>query len=589
VSKVSVAEAIVDILDREGVRYVFGIPGGPILGLCDALERHPRVKMVLTRHEQGAAYAAYAHARASGGIGVCMSTLGPGATNLLAGLPVAATESAPVFAITGQVQTSGIGRGAHQESSGWFRTPDQNMMFRAVCKNSSLCIDAEHVPDHVRHSIRLALAGRAGPTHLTIPSGLLERTINYVPLSPNRYRPIDAAPVDDAAAARIAQRIAKARMPVLLLGGRAVQPSCGVEAERLSDLGGIPLSCDLACKSVVDESHPLYLGCIGVLGHRSAEKYLKETADLIVAVGQTFDEISTLGWDPRFFDDRDLVQLDVYGDEIGKAFPVVDSAIGVLPALLSRISVHLKDMPLNGRSERLDVVKDMLKRNPPFAEREMQSEKVPPLPQRVVADLQSGIPENALILSDSSKWARWLGRHFKAARGQIMSAHDYEPMGWAVAGALGAKLAQPNRPVICISGDGAFLMSAMELSTARNYGIDVIWMVMNDSRLGIIYDLQKSLYRGQIAGTTFENPDLCRFAESLGIEGRLVAEPGALTATLREVTERGGSFLLDVRFDPDEIPAIRPRSLLITKGMGLPDPTPGRETTRLFLKLLKER
>ena len=231
-------------------------------------------------------------------------------------------------------------------------------------------------------------------------------------------------------------------------------------------------------------------------------------------------------------------------------------------------------------------VQSLLEAHPPFTAPEMSSAKVPLLPQRVVAELREGLPDNALILSDSSKWARWLGRYFRAARGQILSAHDYEPAGWSVAGALGAKLAHPARPVVCVCGDGAFLMSAMELSTAVNHGIHAIWIIMNDSRLGIIYDLQKSLYRGRIAGTTFSNPDLVGFAESLGISGRVISQPGELADALRIAVGAERSFLLDVRFDANEIPGVRPRSLLITKAMGLPDPTPGPENTRLLLKLL---
>jgi acetolactate synthase-1/2/3 large subunit len=585
----SAAAAAVDVLARESVRCVFGVPGGPVLGLCDELERHPTIDFILTKHEQGAAYAAFAYARVSGGIGVCLGTLGPGATNLLAGLPVAAIESVPLLAITGQVQTTGFGRGAHQETTGWFGTPDQQAMFRAVCKHSCTCTDPQRLPDFLRQSIRIALSGRPGPVHVIIPADLLHHDIKYEGLSPARYRLLDEAAADEGAAARIAGRIARARRPVLLLGGRSLRPDCGPAAEALSQAGAVPIATDLSCKSVVDERIDSYLGCIGVLGHKAAEQYIKSDADLVVAVGQTFDEISTLSWDPAFGAGRDLIQLDSGAEEIGKAFPVADGSAGHLPTLLTRILYHLERQPLADIAGRLDHVRTLRQKFPLFDAREMTSDNVPLLPQRVIADLRAGLPDDALILSDSSKWARWLGRYFAAARGQIVSAHDFEPMGWAVAGAIGAKLARPRRPVVCVSGDGAFLMSAMELSTAVNYDIDVIWIVLNDARLGIIYDLQKALYGGRVAGTTFRNPDLPAFAESLGMRGRTIADPGALSGALREAVAAGGAHLFDVRFDVDEIPAVRPRSLMITRHMGLPDPTPGRETTRALIKLLKER
>lgn len=587
-AKISAAEALADILDREGVRHIFGVPGGPILGLCDAIERHPRLQLILTKHEQAAAYAAFAQAQSTGRLGVCIATLGPGATNLLAGLPVAAVEGAPILAITGEVQLEAIGHGGHQESSGWFGTPNQTAMFAAVCKQSYLCVDANRLPHFARQAIRLAHAGRPGPVHLMIPSGLFHSKIAYAPLEPAQYRLRASAPVDDAAAARIAGRIAAARAPVLLLGARSARPSCGIAAEALSERALMPLATDLSCKSVVDERHQNYLGCLGVLGHRAAERFVKHSADLIVSVGQTFDEISTLAWDPAFIDNRSLIQLDSLEDEIGKIFPVSDASTGNLPALLERIAAHLPPMTEAATAARRRLISQTLERDPPFAP-EVGEAKAPMPPPRIVAELQAGLPEDAILLSDSSKWSRWLGRFFQARRGQMVSAHDYEPMGWAVSGALGVKLAHPSRPVVCVSGDGAFLMSAMELSAATNHDIHVVWLVMNDERLGIIYDLQKTLFDGRVTGTTFANPDLVAFAEALGIHGRLVSQPGELRAALAEALAAKKSTLIDVRFDPDVIPALRPRSVLITKGMGLPDPTPGPETTRALISMLKER
>jgi acetolactate synthase-1/2/3 large subunit len=588
-ARVSAAHAVIDILDRENVRYVFGIPGGPVLGLCDLLQKHPRIKFILTKHEQSAAYAAFAYARATGKLGVCLATLGPGATNLLAGLPVAAIESAPVLALTGQVQSSGVARGAHQESTGWFETPDQQAIFRSVCKQSSTCTDPTRLPDLLRHTIRIALSGRPGPAHIILPSDLLHRKIDYVPLEPRQYRLLEDIAVDDAAAARIAQRLARARRPALVFGGRSTQPDCGPAALELAEAGVVPLITDMSSKSVVDERSELFLGCIGVLGHKLAEKYLKEETDLIVTVGQTFDEITTLSWDPAFASGRELIQLDIDPHEIAKAFPVADASVGHLPTLLGRITEHLRNAKIAYGVERCERIKELRTRQPLFAAPEMKSEKVPLLPQRVVAELRVALPDNALVLSDSSKWARWLGRYFQAARGQVLCAHDYEPMGWAVAGALGAKAAFPDRPVVCVCGDGAFLMAAMEISAAANHGLDAIWVVMNDERLGIIYDLQQGLYAGRISGTTFKNPDFVRFAESFGIAGKAISEPGELTEAMRDAVKRGGSFLFDVRFDPDEIPSVRPRSLLITKGMGLPDPTPTVTTTKALIKLLKDK
>ena len=587
--RVRAAEALVDILEREEVSVIFGIPGGPLLSLYDQLANHRKIRLILVKHEQAAAYAAFAYARLTGKLGVCIATLGPGATNLLAGLPVALIASVPILALTGQVQTTAYAKSAHQESTGWFRTPNQEAMYAATCKHTATCIEPARFPDFVRHSIRIATSGRPGPAHLIIPANLLHQTIDYTPLNPSEYRLLEHKVCDDSAITTIAGQLAEARYPLIMVGERALLPDASLEITQLSERFSIPVITDMSCKSAVDEWSPMFMGCMGVMGHRAGERYLKEKSDLVLAVGQTFNEISTLSWDPALASGRKLIQLDTDPEEIGKVYPVAAASAGHIPTMLARLSEKLDKLGVIKQSEREATVAALRKQFPLFATNEMNSEKVPLLPQRVVNEIRHGLPEDAIILSDSSKWTRWLGRYFPARRRTFVTAHDYEPMGWAVAGVIGAKLANPDRPVVCVSGDGAFLMSAMELSTAANYKLDIIWLIMNDSRLGIIYDLQKMLYSGRIAATTFENPDFRKFAASFGIAAQVIEKPGELATALREAVQRGGAAVFDVRFDPDAIPAVRPRSVLITKEMGLPNPKPGPEVTRAFISLLKEK
>jgi len=297
-----------------------------------------------------------------------------------------------------------------------------------------------------------------------------------------------------------------------------------------------------------------------------------------------------LSWDPVFAE-KSLIQLDPDAEEIGKVYPVAAAAAGHLPTILHRLNESLRAARNSARAfSEAEVEATRLKcQYPLFQSEEMRSDKVPLLPQRIVHDLQCAIPDGAIILSDSSKWARWLGRFLQSKRRMIVSAHDYEPMGWAVAGVIGAKVACPERPVLCVSGDGAFLMSAMELATAANYDLDIKWLVMNDSRLGIIYDLQQGLYGGRISATTYKNPDFPQFARAFGICGTVIDKPGQLASELRRSLEGKKAEVFDIRFDADEIPPVRPRSLLITREMGLPNPVPSPETTRALLKLLKEK
>ncbi|MGD8683454.1 MAG: thiamine pyrophosphate-binding protein [Chloroflexota bacterium] len=586
--RVEGAAALVDILEREGVTAIFGVPGGPLLPLLDRLIDHPIIELILTKHEQAAAYAAFAYARATGRLGVCMATLGPGATNLVAGLPVAFVESAPVLAISGQVQSTGVGRGAHQESTGWYRTPDQEAMFRATCKHTATCTEVRTFADHVRAAIRIATSGRPGPAHLVIPADLLHQKAPYQPLDPVRYRVRQERGHDSSAIEDIAALVSRARFPLLFAGARAMQPWAGRQLEELSAALEIPLIADLGSKSVVDEALPLYLGCAGVMGQRAGERYLKDHADLVIAVGQSFDEITTLSWDPRYAE-LPLVVLDTDAEEVGKAFPVEAAAVGHLPTTVAALHEALREQGIGGSAERRRVVTELKRKYPLFEDADSRSEAVPLLPQRIVRELREALPDDALVLSDSSKWARWLGRYYEARAQTVVSAHDYEPMGWAVAGAIGAKVADRGRTVVSVSGDGAFLMSAMELATAANHDLAIVWVVMNDERYGIIHDLQKGLYGGRVLGSAYRNPDLVTFASAFGIAGQRVERPDELRSALRQALDRDAPALLDVRFDADAIPPVRPRSVLIPRGMGLPDPTPGPETTRALIKLLRER
>ncbi len=589
IKECSAADALVDVLDREGVRVIFGIPGAPLLPLFDSLIDRPHIQVILTKHEEAAAYAAYAYARATGRLGVCVATLGPGATNLISGLPISLIGGVPILALTGQVQTTAYGKGAHQESTGWFSTPNQEAMSAATTKHTATCVDAGRFPDLVRSAIRIAMSGRPGPAHLIIPANLLHQSVKYRSLEPREYRCVESLVSDAKAIDTIAHAIAGAEYPLLLVGERAMLPDATTQIAALSERFSIPVATDLTSKSALDEWSPLYLGCMGVMGHRAFDRYLHDKCDVVVAVGQTFNEVSTLSWDPALATDRKLIQLDIDPEEIGKAYPVTHAAAGHLPTMLEQLTQRLGELERRGLAQREDLVRALRSRNPLFESSDMESDKIPLLPQRVVKELREGLPEDAIILSDSSKWTRWLGRYYQARRNTVITAHDYEPMGWAVAGAIGIKTAFPDRRVVCVSGDGAFLMSGMELSTAANHGLDITWVIMNDSRLGVIYDMQNLLYGGRLNATKFRNPDFVKFAESFGMFGKVIEKPGELTETLRQLAERGGSSVLDVRFDADEIPPIRPRATLITTEMGLPNPKPGPEATRAMIKILKEK
>ena len=274
------------------------------------------------------------------------------ATNLISGLPVAYMSSTPVLALTGQVQTRAYANSVHQESIGWFRTPKQEAIYAATVKQTFTCNEIRRFPDFVRHAIRIAVSGRPGPAHLIIPANLLHQDVDFAAIDPEQYRLLAPRPCDATAIEVIAARIREARFPILIAGERVMLPDATCELEALDVQCAIPGATNLACKSAVDKHSPMFIGCLGVVGHKAAERYLKEKSDLVITVGQTFNEISTLSWDPAISTEGRLIQLDSDPEEIGKVYPVSAATDGHLPEILLQLAVALGDLAGPARAER---------------------------------------------------------------------------------------------------------------------------------------------------------------------------------------------------------------------------------------------
>lgn len=564
---VTVAELVLDHLKREGVRAVFGIPGGPVTPLFDALYREPGIRTVAARHEAGAAFMALGYARAAGRLGVCCLTTGPGATNAITAVAAAKADSLPVLVLTAQVATSVFGKGSLQDSSE--SGVDTVSLFRPIAKMSAMLAHPDNAASLLRQALRLAMSGRRGPVHLSIPTDLMRRLCSADALRPDQYRAgsdvFDLERVEECA-----RRLATARRPAILAGHGVNLARARPELLELAELLSIPTATTPKGKGAFPEDHPLALRTFGLASSPRAEQYLlSEGVDALLVLGSSLHENSTQGWDRRLGAGAVVMQQDIDPAMIGRNYPVDVPLVGDARATLRELLVQARSLLACG-ARKAHVARASLPafkaRVPEFlAPAAMMSEQEPLKPQRLMRELDAALPSDALIFLDVGANTLW-ATHYLTATGRREFAHnwgEFAAMGYGVAGAVGAKLAVPSRPVIAVVGDGGFAMAGMEVSTAVTSGLPVVWIVLNDGRFNAVHHGQRLQYAGRTIATEFRRMDVAGVAAALGAAAWRVTRPGQVAQAVAEALERGRPAVIDVAIDPDEVPPMlsRVRSL----------------------------
>ena len=586
--RIEAVEALARILLQEGVKYFFGIPGSHTCPIFDAVDQTGRIRVILPRHEQGGAYMADGYARVARQVAVCSGTVGPGATNLITAVAAAYADGIPLIVLTGQTPAAGVGRTAHQESTGIGRAPNQVELFRNVTKASLSATRAFKLPHMLRTAFRIALNERFGPVSLTIPSDIFYDKIPFCDIAPGTYRVTRSNNVDPALVKRAVDIIAQSKHPVIIAGQRSLFPDATTEIRALAERFSIPVLTPLNAKGAIDEHHPLALGCLGLLGQRSAEKYLREVADVVIAVGENFEEWMSLAWDPEIVADKKLIHIDVDPLEIGKNYFVTVGINGTIRRIVDELKNQLVDIDWTAPVTLEEIA--ARKREWDFFEAaEMYADDVPLKPQRVMHELARALPPGTIIFGDSGHTVRWVGRYLRARTQSFFAANIFEPMGYGVAACIGGKLAAPDRPVVSICGDGSFLMHGMEISTAVNHEIPVVWIILNDERLNMVYHAQSVYYADRHVATTFRNPDFVKFAEAFDAAGFRAERPEEIVPAVKAALAAGRPALVDVRIDPDEIPPMRPRTLVVGKELRLPAPTATRGSMQALTKMMREK
>jgi acetolactate synthase-1/2/3 large subunit len=529
------AQILCESLLREGVDTIFGILGGAILPVYDVFHEYPELRHILVRHEQSAAHAADAYARASHRVGVCLATSGPGATNLVSGLATAYLDSSPVVAITGQVPRAMIGKDAFQET-------DITGITLPITKHNYFVSDAGELARVVKEAFHIARTNRPGPVLIDIPRDVQQQEAEYI--EPERielpgYR---VALRGHAAQIRKAARLINdAARPVIIAGRGVIIAEAYDELRELAETAQVPVVNTLLGLSSFPGDHVLHLGMLGIYGCTGANLAV-QNADLILAAGMRFDDRAT-GDAATFAPHAKIIHVDIDAAEIGKNVrvdvPIVGDVGHVLRALLKE--VH--------QTQRVDWVTqvDEWRREDHVIYGESTL-----LPQYVISQIYNETRGNATVVTGIGQHQMWAARHFTYTRhNTLVSSGGLGTMGFELPAAIGAKVARPNETIWCVAGDGGFQMTLQELATVAQERLDVKIAIINNGYLGMVRQLQGLLY-DRYSHVGLWNPDFVKIAEAYGIPGLRVSRRDDVVPAIARAMEQDGPFLLDFVVEPEE-------------------------------------
>ena len=530
------AEIAVRLLERQGVTMLSGYPGGAILPFYDALSKSTQIQHVLARHEQGAGFIAQGWARATGQVGVCVSSSGPGATNLVTAIADARLDSIPLVAITGQVPQSMIGTDAFQEV-------DTYGMTVPITKHNFLVKSVEEMIEVIPRAFTIALSGRPGPVLIDIPKDVqtckVEINDHEWP-APGRA---EAVPAPDAdVIRRAAEMINAAQRPLLYLGGGVVHSGAAPLAIELAEKAGLPTVMTLMALGAMPVDHPLSLSMLGMHAARYCNMALEE-CDLLFAVGARFDDRAT-GKVAAFCPNAKIVHIDIDAAEIDKIktahLGIKGDVTGVLKALLPQVASPL-------RTEWLSRVAD-LKRDFPLARPDLDDPRSHFGLIQAVAD---ALDDEATIATDVGQHQMWVAQAYPLRRArQWLTSGGLGTMGFGLPAAIGAALAEPKRTVVCFSGDGSILMNVQEFVTAAETGAKVKVILMNNSALGLVHQQQTLFYKENLFSSTFAHvPDFIAIARGFGIRALDLDRSADPRAALADELKTPGPCLIHASID----------------------------------------
>jgi acetolactate synthase-1/2/3 large subunit len=549
--KLNGARIVWESLIREGVEVVFGISGGAVIHLYHALPEYP-IHHVLMRHEQAAAHAADGYARATGKVGVCLATSGPGATNLVTGIATAYMDSSPVVAITGQVPTPFIGKDAFQEV-------DITGITLPITKHNYLVTDINELPMTIKEAFYIARTGRPGPVLIDIAKDVQAAELEYEEppeVSLPGYQPVLVG--NSRQIKQAAYLVNQAEIPLILAGHGVILAGAEAELRQLAEKAQIPVVTTLLGISALPETHPLCLGMGGMHGEAYANKALQQ-ADLIIALGSRFDDRLT-GPVSTFVPRAKIIHVDIDPAEIGKnmesELPIVGDVRSVLQVLLPMVeeASHPVWLERIGEWRRESASRDILNQ---------ESDEL--IPQYVVRQIWHATGGQAIMVSDVGQNQMWEAQYFlhDEPRG-LLSSGGLGTMGFALPAAIGAQMGCPGQVVWATVGDGGLQMTIQEMATVVQEKLPLKVAVLNNGYLGMVRQWQQIFFEGRYSGTPLLGPDFAKVAEAYGISGLTVTEKDQIVPAIEQAMEIDGPVLIDFRIVQEEnvYPMVAPGSAI---------------------------
>ena len=540
------SQIVCESLIKEGVEVIFGIPGGPILPLYDTLPQYPQLRHILMRHEQGAAHAADGYARASGKVGVCFATSGPGATNLVTGIASAYMDSVPIVAITGQVASHLIGRDAFQES-------DITGIVLPITKYRYLVLDTKELAGVMKEAFYIARSGRPRPVLIDIPRDVFLGEADYEysdqePTIPGHDWPQAMKRSDriyqmEKQVEKAVALIKQARAPVILAGRGIVISGAYDELKELAEKTQTPVISTLLGLAAFPQNHFLSLGMLGMHGNFCANLAVSN-ADLVIAIGMRFDDRVT-GEVSKFATKAKVIHVDISPAEIGKNVRADVPIVGDAKAVLQFFNLKLENQT------HIDWITQIEKwrREHPSLIRE--SEQI--LPQYCIKSIYEITEGRATIVTGVGQHQMWTAQHFTFLEpNTLISAGGLGPMGFGLPASIGVQIARPGKTVWLIDGDGSFQMTMHELAVLVQEGLPVKIAIINNGYLGMVRQWQELFYGRRYVATPLSGPDFVKIAEAYHIPAIRVTQKEMVRSAIQKAMDYEGPFLIDFKVEPEE-------------------------------------